>query len=189
MCILPKFLYLMQALPIHIPSSYFAQTSALFFEFIWAHKRPRLNRRQLTLPNSFGGLAVPDLRKYFYATYLTRLIDWNRHQSTKQWTRLEQTQCDIPLNRTSLIHHVLPRKVNNHPLIGLTVRTCSSLFTRYRLSSSNSPLRPILGTTEFTPGYTDPTFYPLRNSNCFQASHFLKQGRWPTIAELMSSDG
>lgn len=190
MCILPKFLYLLQALPVQIPFSYFDQASALFFDFIWAHKRPRLNRRQLTLPKTHRGLAVPDLRKYYYATHLTRLIDWNRHQSTKLWTRLEQTRCDIPLNRIPWCHHVLPREVKkNHPLIGMTARTCSFLFTHYRLSSFDSPLRPILGTPEFTPGYTDPIFYSLRNFNYFQASHFLRDGRWPNTSELMSLVG
>lgn len=44
MCIHPKFPYLLQALPIQIPSRYFDQNSALFFDFIWAHKKPRLNK-------------------------------------------------------------------------------------------------------------------------------------------------
>lgn len=164
---------LLQALPIQIPSSYFDQTSALFFDFIWAHRRPRLNRRQLTLPKLYGGLAVPDLRKYYNATHLTRLIDWNRHQSIKLWTQLEQTQCEIPLNRSPWCYDVLPRIIKNHPLIDVTARTCTSLFTRHRLTSLDSPLRPILGTPEFTPGYTDPIFHSLRHSNYFQASHFL----------------
>lgn len=36
--ILPKFLYPMQALPIHIHISYFKQVQTTFTEFIWAKK-------------------------------------------------------------------------------------------------------------------------------------------------------
>lgn len=138
MCILPKFLYLLQALPIQIASSYFDQTSALFFDFIWAHKRPRLNKLQLILPKQYGGLAVPDPRRYQHATHLTRFIDWNRHQSIKLWTLLEQTQCDIALNRAPWCHNVLPRDMKNHSLTDTTVRTCSFLFTQYRLMTTGN---------------------------------------------------
>lgn len=180
---------MLQALPIQIPSSYFDQINALFFDFVWAHKRPRLARRLLTLPKLYGGLAIPDLRKYYYATHLTRLIDWNRHQTTKLWTRLEQTQSDIPLNRAPWCYDRLPSTVKTHPLIGVTIRTCAALFTRFRLISLVSPLRPILGTPEFTPGYTDPVFQSLRDLKYFQASHFILDGKWPTISELMSPSG
>lgn len=189
MCILPTFLYLLQALPIHIPPHYFNQTSALFSNFIWANKRPRLNKRLITLPKIFGGLAVPDLRKYQQATHLTRLIDWIRHKHTKLWTLLEQTQSIIPLNRLPWCHNSLPRMLKNHPLIGVTSRICASLFTHAKLTSCNSPLRPILGTPDFTPGYLDPVFRSLRERGYSQSSHFSANGRWPTVEELMNPVG
>lgn len=34
---LPKFIYFIQALPIHIPPSFFKQVQALFTRFVWAH--------------------------------------------------------------------------------------------------------------------------------------------------------
>lgn len=139
MCILPKFLYLMQALPIQIPTRYFDQTNSLFLDFIWSHKRPRINRKQITLPKLYGGLAVPDICKYQQATHLTRLIDWNRHNTTKLWTKLEQAQCAIPLDRAPWCHDLLPGNMKNHPLIGTTTRICSSIFTRLHLTSPGSP--------------------------------------------------
>lgn len=39
MCIIPKYLYLFQALPIKIPPSYFKQIQSLFTHFVWAHKK------------------------------------------------------------------------------------------------------------------------------------------------------
>lgn len=80
MSILPKFLYPMQALPIHIPATYFNQVQKTFTEFIWARKRPRLSKKLLVLPKQHGGLALPDIRAYYRAVHLGRLIDWCRHQ-------------------------------------------------------------------------------------------------------------
>lgn len=39
MCILPKYLYLFQALPIHIPTYYFKQVHSLFTKFVWVYKK------------------------------------------------------------------------------------------------------------------------------------------------------
>ena len=92
MNILPKILYLLQTLPIHIPVKYLKQCQRVIFEFIWAHKNPRIQRKQLMNTKRQGGLGVPDIRKYYYATHLNRLIDWNRHSDTKLWVQIEQAQ-------------------------------------------------------------------------------------------------
>lgn len=63
--ILPKFVCLLQALPIHIPVDY-----------IWARKRPRLRQTLLSIPKHHSGLAMPDIRTYYYAAHLSRLINW-----------------------------------------------------------------------------------------------------------------
>lgn len=79
MCILPKKLYLFQALPIKLPSHYFKQAGTLFIRFIWAHKRPHLPQHQLSLPKQYGGLALNDVWKNYQATHLGRFIDWWWH--------------------------------------------------------------------------------------------------------------
>lgn len=83
MYILPKFLYLLQTLPISIPSSFFRQTHAQFNRFIWANRKPCLPRSLLSLPKINGGLAVPDVRKYYQDVHLGRVIDWCRHGDSK----------------------------------------------------------------------------------------------------------
>ena len=56
MTILPKLLYLMQALPIHIPTSYFKRVQSVFTEFVWAKKRPLLSAKLRSYPNARGAL-------------------------------------------------------------------------------------------------------------------------------------
>lgn len=85
MSFLPNFLYLLQALPIHIPDSYFKQIQSVFIEFIWARKRHCLSRKILSVPKH-GGLAMPDIRTCYHAT-------------TKLWPLLEQAQSSIPLQK------------------------------------------------------------------------------------------
>lgn len=77
MCILPKYLYLFQTLPIRIPLSYFKQVQALFTRFVWAHKSPRIPRTLLTMPKHNGGLAMPDIRRYYQSLIVNNIKNSN----------------------------------------------------------------------------------------------------------------
>lgn len=85
MCILPKYLYLFQTLPVKIPSQFFKQVHSIFIKFIWAHKRPCTPRSLLSLPKQYGGIALPDVLKYYQAVHLGCLIAWNHHSAGKLW--------------------------------------------------------------------------------------------------------
>lgn len=189
MMVLPKFLYLLQALPIHIPANYFRQAHSLFTTFLWAGKKPRLPRKTLSLQKQHGGMAMPEIKTYYQAVHLSRLVDWCRHQETKLWPQIEQSQSDIPLNRAPWNGSTLPTRIRSHPLIGPTTSICTRLISQTSLSTKNSLLRPILGNPQFTPGIIDPTFRTLRNSGMYQASHYSNGGRWATLAELSDPNG
>lgn len=68
--ILPKFLYLFQAVQIAILRKIFRNIQTLFTKFIWAHRHPRIRRTLLSLPKQYGVLAVPDMYKYYQAVHL-----------------------------------------------------------------------------------------------------------------------
>lgn len=108
MSILPTFLYPLQALPIHIPADYFKQIHTAFINFLWAGKRPRIQKRILSLPKLFGGLAMPDVRTYYHSVHLSRLLDWCRHKATKLWPQLEQAQTETLLHRAPGCYSALP---------------------------------------------------------------------------------
>lgn len=97
MSILPKFIYLIQALPIQIRPSFFKQVQALFTRFVWAHKKPQLSQSQMTLPKHYGGLALPDIRQYYLASHLGCILDWRCNGTSKPWVQIEQSQIHIPL--------------------------------------------------------------------------------------------
>ena len=92
MTILPRFLYIMQTIPIKIPIAFFTTFRRACSYFIWRGKRPRIKFSRLNLPKSGGGIALLDLRKYHQAALLTRIVDWNLHHKVKDWVNLEQIQ-------------------------------------------------------------------------------------------------
>ena len=70
MSILPKFLYLFQSIPLHIPASFFSSLNKNFTTFIWNNKRPRLRLSLLYLPYDRGGLRLPNMKLYYWAAQL-----------------------------------------------------------------------------------------------------------------------
>lgn len=163
MSILPKFLYLLQTLPIKIPPQYFKQIHSIFIKFIWAKSKPRLRRNYLTLPKHYGGLALPDLKNYYKAIHLGRIIDWNRHGRNKLWIQLEQAQSEVTLKGAVWCFDRLPATLKSHPIIGTSLRVGSSTISAHTLSSESSPLYPILGNPAFPPGMERLGFETLKS--------------------------
>lgn len=189
MCILPKFIYLIQALPIHIPPSYFKQVQSLFTRFIWAHKKPRLRRSLLTLPKSEGGLALPDIRQYFLASHLGRILDWRRNKTSKLWVHLEQSQTHIPLKGALRCYSDLPSRMRSHPLIGTTLKHSHQIALQTSLTSKKSPLFPILGHPNFAPGLQLTDYTTLRDSGRDHVDKITNGERWPSITDLTNPAG
>lgn len=73
--VLPRPLYLFQALPIKLPTTFFSAYKGMCRTLIWASKTSRLSWDRLTLPKIQGGLSLPDIQKYHWACHLTRIVD------------------------------------------------------------------------------------------------------------------
>uniref|UniRef100_A0A8C5QN25 Reverse transcriptase domain-containing protein n=1 Tax=Leptobrachium leishanense TaxID=445787 RepID=A0A8C5QN25_9ANUR len=76
MNILPRLLYLFQALPIQVPAAFLDRARSFCSRFIWGASRARLSGRLLSRPKSAGGLALPDLDGYYRAAHLVRVVEW-----------------------------------------------------------------------------------------------------------------
>lgn len=160
MNIFPKFLYLFQAVPIAIPRNFFRNIQTLFTKFIWVHRHPRIRRTLLSLPKQYGGLAVPDMYKYYQAVHLGRLLDWCQHGDLKIWPGLEQAQSRELLHRAPWCFRDLASNTKLHPTIGPTLHICYNL-SKGKLSTQDSPLVPILGNPQFILGIQKGPFEVL----------------------------
>lgn len=72
--ILPRLLYLFQALPADIPKHQFTIWDKLIFRFIWNVKKPRIRYTTLQLAKHKGGMALLNLKDYFYAAQFRPLF-------------------------------------------------------------------------------------------------------------------
>lgn len=65
-----RLLYLLQTLPIKIPTGFMRDLRSEFLKFIWAGKPARLRRTILSLPKKRGGVGVLNPVKYHEASHL-----------------------------------------------------------------------------------------------------------------------
>lgn len=155
--ILPRLLYLIRTLPIKLPTNMFRTLRAMFLKFIWAHKKPRIKYETLLRVKESGGLGVPNLRDYYRASHIARIIDWHCHRVIKDWVKLEMDLNSIPLTFAPWIQwNSYPDDLKQHPLTGTTLKLIHELPRGTGITSALGPLTPLKDNPEFIPGMSNP---------------------------------
>lgn len=95
----------------------------------------------------------------------------------------------VPLKGAMWCYDQLPSTLTSHPIIGVTFRIGSTIIRTTSLSSSQSPLLPILGNPAFPPGLDHSQYKTLLSSGRDCAMYFLEGTHWPSIEALTSPTG
>lgn len=114
-------------IPLAPPLGYWDKLQSLFSKFIWKGKRPRLKLTTLQRDKTIGGLALPDLKIYFWSYVLRPLSTWLNPSSSVSW-RPNEENIALPLRLQDLVYANIPlkkAKLRLDPVI-------SFLLTSYR---------------------------------------------------------
>uniref|UniRef100_A0A3Q3BC05 ribonuclease H n=1 Tax=Kryptolebias marmoratus TaxID=37003 RepID=A0A3Q3BC05_KRYMA len=121
MNLLPRLLYLFQALPIKIPDEQFRNWDRIISNFIWAKQKPRVKFQTLQLPKERGGWALPHLEDYYRAAQMRVIVGWCDPTCETKWKEIDLSYSDTPL-QSSLGDHYLIKKHIDSDLIPLWIK-------------------------------------------------------------------
>lgn len=168
MNILPKFLYLFQAIPLFLPQSFFKNIIKLVSCFIWAGKSPRVSKILLQKSRLSGGLYLPNFMYYYWAANIQKLAFWVQTPSLP-WCQLEARSCTLT-SLPAMVFSSLPVSLSycsKNPIV------CSSLkiffqFRRHFKFISASTMAPIRNNHLFLPPVSDYSFWEKKGLKCFE---------------------
>ncbi|KAJ0063849.1 hypothetical protein NL108_012538 [Boleophthalmus pectinirostris] len=153
MNVLPKFLFLFQSLPILLSKETFVKIDKLISIFLWRNQKPRIQYKLLQSSKEKGGLNLPNIKKYYWASQLRALKVWTDQDDETGRREMEQNSCPkVPLESLPFLTKKLQKdlKIKNE-WVKATLRIWTIVKRKLNMSDSICRATKMGLNPDFTP--------------------------------------